>query len=331
MNFVNHPRKRKAEKPREPSPCSRCGKKFVNLETRYVFADGKVLCEKCYEGSQASHGFCPVCGSTDVLTGSINESLPVPFGPAATFTTTQYTCNTCGESGDFAGENNSTINEALKKSTALSVSEMFEYLSKEGITAAYLERALRLPPRTTARWKGGNLSAAALALLRFVRTYPWLLAVADANFESSAAKQKLFEVVFEDIKSRRKILGRITHNEIEWLIDALDRLQWHKNCAETPVLKDHKVLTSGRSGSVSVEQVEKIVAMVLRVAFDPPDTINYPFWKDTLIEICGFASDEKPPEMKVWTLGEKGIYGQGSGVSVQIGKAEFQLLIKKTW
>jgi hypothetical protein len=57
---------------------------------------------------------------------------------------------------------------------------------------------------------------------------------------------------FEDIKSRRKILGRITHDEIEWLIDELDRLQWHKNCAETPVPKDREVLTRGRSGNVSV-------------------------------------------------------------------------------
>ena len=49
MNFVNRPRKRKVEKPREPSPCSRCGTKLANLKTRYIFADGEVLCEKCYE------------------------------------------------------------------------------------------------------------------------------------------------------------------------------------------------------------------------------------------------------------------------------------------
>ena len=136
---------------------------------------------------------CPACGSADILVEKVEESLPVPYGPSATYTSTQYTCNTCGESGDFTGENTAIINEALKRSISVSASSMLENLSKIGITAAYFERAMRLPARTSARWKSGELSAAALALLRSVCTYPWLLEVSDANFEPTVAKRRLVE------------------------------------------------------------------------------------------------------------------------------------------
>ncbi len=136
---------------------------------------------------------CPVCGSSDVRVEKVDETLTVPYGPAATFTTTQSTCNTCGESGDFSGENTAIINEALRKSVSASASAILEHLAKEGVSAAYFERAMRLPARTTARWKAGELSSAALALLRSVCTYPWLLEVSDADFEPYAAKRKLVE------------------------------------------------------------------------------------------------------------------------------------------
>ena len=54
-----------------------------------------------------------------------------------------------------------------------------------------MERALELPSRTIARWKGGEVSAATLALLRITRTFPWILEVADAHFDQSVANYRL--------------------------------------------------------------------------------------------------------------------------------------------
>lgn len=51
MNFINLPKNRgprKQEKPKEPSPCSDCGKVFGPNDTRYVFSDRSVLCEDCF-------------------------------------------------------------------------------------------------------------------------------------------------------------------------------------------------------------------------------------------------------------------------------------------
>ncbi len=56
---------------------------------------------------------------------------------------------------------------------------------------AYVERALDLPARTVARWKSGEHSASALALLRVVATYPWMLEVAEHRFDLSVADAKV--------------------------------------------------------------------------------------------------------------------------------------------
>jgi len=136
---------------------------------------------------------CPACGSTDVRQEQVNESLPVPYGEDVVVATTQFTCAVCGETGDFTGENDAIVESALKKRVGESVLQMFEGLAAMGISLAYFERALRLPARTTARWKAGELSAAPVSLLRAVRTYPWLLEVADSGFDRTVASFKLLE------------------------------------------------------------------------------------------------------------------------------------------
>jgi hypothetical protein len=126
---------------------------------------------------------CPACGSDAISTSYVDSSILVPYGPTATFVETVYTCGTCGVSADFTGENDGVIKAALEKSGSASVVSMLDFLAARGITQAGFERRLRLPIGTTERWKTGELSAPALALLRLVRTFPWLLEVADANFE----------------------------------------------------------------------------------------------------------------------------------------------------
>jgi sensor c-di-GMP phosphodiesterase-like protein len=70
---------------------------------------------------------------------------------------------------------------------------MINYLQEHDIKMAYLERALELPARTVNRWKTTDCSAAPLALLRIIRTYPWILEVADADYDESVSSSKLLE------------------------------------------------------------------------------------------------------------------------------------------
>jgi hypothetical protein len=64
-----------------------------------------------------------------------------------------------------------------------------EKLTSDGYSLAYMERALGLPRRTMTRWRaeGSKISAPALALLKTIRTYPWILEVSENQFDHDIA------------------------------------------------------------------------------------------------------------------------------------------------
>lgn len=132
---------------------------------------------------------CPACGSHEVATSETSQTYTPPFGEATVVCVRLDECRTCGESGDFAGANSEIVREAMEKADRESIGAILDSLAEAGISAAYLERALSLPARTVARWKAGGSSASGLALLRLVRTFPWLLDVAAARYAEPKAKR----------------------------------------------------------------------------------------------------------------------------------------------
>lgn len=137
--------------------------------------------------------YCPACGSDAVKTKISKHTFPVVYGNPAVFEEVLEQCLICGESGDFSGVNDEIIEKALEIAKKQSVVDMLDALSHKGIKMSYMERALELPSRTIARWKGGELSAATLALLRIIRTFPWILEVAEARYDQSIAKYRVVE------------------------------------------------------------------------------------------------------------------------------------------
>jgi hypothetical protein len=81
------------------------------------------------------------------------------------------------------------LKQAIETADQRSLGSILEWLGEVGISMAFVERALRLPTRTVARWKAGECSASGIALLRLVRRYPWLLEVAAAGFSEVAARK----------------------------------------------------------------------------------------------------------------------------------------------
>jgi hypothetical protein len=136
---------------------------------------------------------CPVCDSAHVEHREETESIGVPYGPRCTFMRGVDICHECGESGDFENVNDQRIRDALDEAVKKSVAAMLDHLSQAGLSMAYLERALDLPQRTMARWKGGECSAAGVALLRVVRTFPWIVRVAEVKFAREAADAAIVE------------------------------------------------------------------------------------------------------------------------------------------
>ena len=144
---------------------------------------------------------CPVCGSTNTQKRTSSSSVQVLYGPSVTYVTIENQCRDCGEEGDFDAENDNQIEHALESSKKASVTPMLNALAAQGISNAYLERALGLPTRTVARWKNGELSSSALALLRIVRTFPWILEVADNGFSQDVVASSLIRTAGELISN----------------------------------------------------------------------------------------------------------------------------------
>lgn len=138
---------------------------------------------------------CPVCGS-EKMEKVVNKSqMPIPYGKPAEFEEHFDKCLNCGEYGDYSGENDS-IGQTIEIAKKNSVATILDYLSCNGYSLSYIERSLELPQRTTLRWKRGEVSAASVALLRIVRTYPWILEIADSNFNIAVAQKLLIEEAF---------------------------------------------------------------------------------------------------------------------------------------
>jgi hypothetical protein len=66
---------------------------------------------------------------------------------------------------------------------------------------AYFERAFELPVRTGTRWKSGDFSSSSIALLRIVKTFPWMTEIAEARFDPITSKKVMFREVVEEIIS----------------------------------------------------------------------------------------------------------------------------------
>jgi hypothetical protein len=152
-----------------------------------------------------SNNLCPACGSADIKKIVNKEIINEPFGGHKYIDTIEVRCNTCGSTGDFFGENELIVDEAIKELKQNSIINILNDFSNNKISMSAIERALDLPQRTLAKWKNGNSSptATGVALMRFIRLFPWLLDVAERKFDYdyaqkiyiNAAVQKLFSVV----------------------------------------------------------------------------------------------------------------------------------------
>jgi hypothetical protein len=143
---------------------------------------------------------CPICESTSVDAAKSQRSIAAPLGPSISFEVETDTCASCGEVGDFGKHNDGAIRAAEQTSATASIGHLLNSLSQSGCSMAYMERALLLPPRTIARWKAGEYSAAGIVLLRMLATYPWLIEVADAKYSPRFASGKV-------VTEAGKILG----------------------------------------------------------------------------------------------------------------------------
>lgn len=152
---------------------------------------------------------CPVCGSENLEKSAEKTTIPIEFGRDITIDETIYKCLDCDFDGDFAKENDSKIEHALTEAKKNISRAILEELSISGISNTHFERTMGLPFRTLARWKKGHISASGYALLKTVKTYPWLLSVADEKFDSTYAAKALIGAAI-NVKHPQIIISETT-------------------------------------------------------------------------------------------------------------------------
>jgi hypothetical protein len=71
------------------------------------------------------------------------------------------------------------------------IQNILDDLNRSNISMAMLEPVFDLPARTLTRWKHGDFSSSALALLRIVSTFPWIIHVAEEKFNPKQASLEI--------------------------------------------------------------------------------------------------------------------------------------------
>jgi len=128
---------------------------------------------------------CPACGSDSLRKISKEYKVSEPYAQQKTMDLVAYHCDSCGSEGDFSGEADKVIETAIEESKLESIQSIIESFHSRGISMASLERALELPQRTLTKWNSGRVKPtnSAVALLRMIRTFPWLVDVADYRYD----------------------------------------------------------------------------------------------------------------------------------------------------
>jgi len=137
-----------------------------------------------------NHNNCTFCGAPNPQRVSEIRNVEVPFADPTSVRVFYDVCDNCGFDLE-AEENNDIINAAIKQAKKQSVLNIIKWFSDNGVTMSYMERVLDLPIRTMARWKNGDFSAPALALLRIIGVYPWILDVAEQQYSQEAVIKEL--------------------------------------------------------------------------------------------------------------------------------------------
>ena len=147
---------------------------------------------------------CLACGSASVERCEVESFRQLIFGFEYSFKEIFYKCNSCSEEGDFLNETEANYLESKKNAQIQMMKKIINNLNDHNITMAMFERVFDLPARTLTRWKNGDFSSSAVALLSIVATYPWIIEVAENYFNPSFAAFSLINAAVKKFEDESK-------------------------------------------------------------------------------------------------------------------------------
>ena len=136
---------------------------------------------------------CPVCGSDKLESIVQKETINGDLGKDLVIEVPHEKCMDCGFEGDIFGENEKIIEKALSTLNEKYIDEVLNFFNEKKLNFAGIERAVGLPQRTLTKWKNriSSPTAVGIALLKYLRTFPWLIEVAEQKYDFNIA-QKIF-------------------------------------------------------------------------------------------------------------------------------------------
>jgi len=134
---------------------------------------------------------CPACGSIDIIDEKKNILIKEPFGGQDNIEIHENICSICGSRGDFFNQNETLIDETIKKLKQRSIESILNDFIDSKMSMSSIERALEIPQRTLTKWKNRTNapSSAGVALMRFIKLFPWLLEVAENKYDYNEAQK----------------------------------------------------------------------------------------------------------------------------------------------
>jgi transposase-like protein len=186
---------------------------------------------------------CPVCGSANLEKKFSTEILKGDFGENTHYKKTYYKCFDCeSESeGDFSEENTDAINSALDTLKKEYIKSALDYFVDNKISFSSVERILNLPQRTLTKWKNdvSQPSAAGIALLKFLRVFPWLLNVAEHSYDYDKSQKIFLQSAFNILLQKMSFVKNDTM-EIRVFITNKSNLMYIYNEKNDETLVDNK-------------------------------------------------------------------------------------------
>lgn len=143
---------------------------------------------------------CPVCDSKNIEIKKEYRTLYVPLAEPVLQEISVCHCKDCLSEILLESEPKKAVQNRITEHARESVPALLKKVNESGFSDSRVERALRLAPHTINRWKQGNqVSAAAVALSRFMSTLPELTCVAEAGFDETFARKAILKRTLDKI------------------------------------------------------------------------------------------------------------------------------------
>lgn len=129
---------------------------------------------------------CPVCNSENIEIKKDYRKILVPFAEPVFQEVSVCHCQDCLSDILLDSESKKAVQNRIAEHARESVPALLKKVNENGYSDSRIERALNLAPHTINRWKQGRqVSAAAVALSRFISIYPDLILVAESGYKTS--------------------------------------------------------------------------------------------------------------------------------------------------